>query len=101
MLKESGRLLFIFTAKSLLYTAVFGVIGILLFTLIGGIPGIVVALVIAAIGFGIGTLKMPDTNSFEITRKTGGENLDTILIRLIKFKLRGKRIYVYTKEENK
>ena len=97
----NGRLLFIFTAKSILYTAAFGVVGILLFTLIKGIPGIITAVAIAAIGFGIGTLKMPDTNQFDITRKTGGENLDTILLRLIKFKLRGKRLYVYTKEENK
>lgn len=44
---------------------------------------------------------MPDTNRYDITRKTGGENLDTILLKLIKFKARGKRIYTYTKEENK
>ena len=64
-------------------------------------PGIIITAVLALIGFGIGTLKMPDTNQFEITRKTGGENLDTILLRLIKFKLRGKKLYVYTKEEEK
>lgn len=93
--------MFIFTTKSILYTVAFGIVGILLFTIIKGIPGIITALSFAAIGFGIGTLKMPDTNRFDITRKTGGENLDTVLIRLIKFKLRGKRIYVYTKEENK
>ena len=73
----------------------------ILFTIIRGIPGLVAALILAAIGFGIGTLKMPDTNRYDITRKTGGENLDTILLKLIKFKARGKRIYTYTKEENK
>ena len=91
----------VFTTKSMLYTAGFGILGILLYTLIGGMIGIGVAVLIAAIGFGIGTLKMPDTNKFEITRKTGGENLDSVLLKLIKFKSRGKRIYVYTKEENK
>lgn len=64
-------------------------------------PGLIITAALAIIGFAIGTLKMPDTNQFEITRKTGGENLDTILLRLIKFKLRGKKIYVYTKEEEK
>ena len=97
----NGRILFIFTTKSILYTAIFGVIGILLFFIIGGIPGVISAIVVAAIGYGIGTLKMPDTNQFEITRKTGGENIDAVLLRLIKFKTRGKRLYVYTKEEKK
>ena len=97
----NGRILFIFTTKSLLYTAAFGFVGIIAFSIIKGIPGIVTALVIAGIGFGLGTLKMPDTNSYNITRKTGGENLDAILLKYIKFKSRGKRIYIYTKEENK
>lgn len=61
----------------------------------------VAAIIVAAIGYGIGTLKMPDTNQFEITRKTGGENLDAVLLRFFKFKTRGKRLYVYTKEEKK
>lgn len=73
----------------------------LLFSLIGGIIGISIALGFALIGFLIGTIKIPDTNRFNITRKAGGENLDAVLIRWLKFKIRGKRIYVYTKEENK
>ena len=85
----------------MLYTAIFGIIGIVLFVVIGGIPGVITALLVAAIGYGIGTLKIPDTNQFEITRKTGGENLDAVLLRFIKFKTRGKKLYVYTKEEKK
>ena len=44
--------------------------------------------------------KVPDTNSFEITRKTGGENIDDIITRYIKFKNNKKKLYVYTKEED-
>ena len=57
--------------------------------------------IFAAIGFGIGTLKIPDTNGVELTRKTGGEKIDDVIMRAIKFKLKKNRIYVYTKEENK
>ena len=43
--------------------------------------------------------KVPETNGFEITKKTGGENIDDVLLRYIKFKKSKKKIYVYTKEE--
>ena len=52
-------------------------------------------LVFGLIGFGIGALKMPNSNNFEILRKTGGEDIDEILKRLIKFKMGGKKIYLY------
>ena len=63
--------------------------------------GIIVALIFAAIGYGIATIKIPETNNFNITRKAGREKLDEVILRLINFKRKGKRIYVYTKEENK
>ncbi len=63
--------------------------------------GLIFILIFAAIGFGIATLKIPDSNNFEITRKTGGEKIDDVILRAIKFKLKGKRIYLYTKEEDK
>lgn len=63
--------------------------------------GIIVALIFAAIGYGIATIKIPETNNFNITRKAGGEKLDEVILKLINFKRKGKRIYVYTKEENK
>ena len=63
--------------------------------------GIIVALIFAAIGYGIATIKIPETNNFNITRKAGGEKLDEVILRLINLKRKGKRIYVYTKEENK
>ena len=63
--------------------------------------GLIITLVFAAIGFAITTLKVPESNNFSVTRKTGGEKLDDVILRAIKFKAKGKRIYVYTKEENK
>ena len=62
--------------------------------------GIVITLIFALIGYAIGMFKIPDTNGFEITRKTGGENIDDVLKRYIKFKKNNKKLYVYTKEEN-
>ena len=41
--------------------------------------------------------KIPDTNGFEITRKAGGENIDEIIMRAIKFKKQGKKLYLYHK----
>lgn len=52
------------------------------------------------IGFAIGTFKMPESNNFEITKKAGGESIDEVILRAIKFKQKKNRIYVYTKEEN-
>lgn len=47
------------------------------------------------IGFAIGTLKVPETNAFEITKKTGGENIDDVIKRAIKFKMNNKKVYIY------
>ena len=66
---------------------------------LGGIRYIFLV-ILALIGFGIGTLKMPNTSAFEITRKTGGENIDDIIMRWLKFKFKNKnKIYVYTERE--
>lgn len=55
----------------------------------------------AAIGFAIATFKVPESTNFEITRKTSGENIDEIILRAIKFKQKGKKIYLYSKGEKK
>ena len=103
--KGEGRILFIFSAKSLIYTCIGGGTGLifyLIFKLLNlTMVGIVITLILALIGYVIGMFKIPDTNGLEITRKTGGENIDDIIKRYIKFKNNKKKIYVYTKEENK
>jgi hypothetical protein len=102
--KGEGRILFIFSTKSLITTALGGTVGLvfyLIFSLINlKIVGMVITLMFALIGYIIGMFKIPDTNGFEITRKTGGENIDDIIKRYIKFKKNKKKLYVYTKEED-
>lgn len=101
--KGEGRILFIFSTKSLITTVVAGAIGLIfyiIFSAIGlSLVGVVITLIFALIGYAIGMMKIPDTGGLEITRKTGGENIDDIIKRYIKFKKNNKKLYVYTKEE--
>ncbi len=101
--KGEGRILFIFTGKSMLYTVIAGAVGLLfyfIFSLLDlTVVGIVLTVIFALIGFIIGTLKMPNIGKFKFTQKTGGENLDDIIKRAIKFKTRGKKIYIYEEEK--
>lgn len=96
----------IFTAKSLIYTCATGVIGLIFYFIFGAILGLTwigigLALICAAIGFVIGTFKIPDNNGTELTRKLGGEDIDKAILRWLKFKRKGNVIYTYlgTEEE--
>ena len=101
--RGEGRILYIFSTKGLIYTVVgagIGLIFYLIFKILGlTIIGILITVIFAAIGFAIGTLKVPETNSLEITKKTGGERIDDVILRWIKFKKKSNRIYVYKIEE--
>ena len=101
--KGEGRILFIFSTKSLVTTCVGGVVGLIFYFIFSIINlktvGIVITLIFALIGYIIGMFKIPDTNGFELTRKAGGENIDDIIKRYIKFKKNNRKLYVYTKEE--
>ena len=52
------------------------------------------------IGFVVGAVKIPTVSGLPITKKIGGESIDQIILRYIKFK-KTRKIYVYTKEEKK
>ena len=97
--KGEGRILFVFSTKALIYTmggAGIGFIFYLIFSIVKlNIVGIILMLLLAVIGFAIGTLKVPETNAFEITKKTGGENIDDVIKRAIKFKMNNKKVYIY------
>ena len=99
--KGEGRILFIFSTKSLITTCIGGAIGLVfyfIFKILGlTIVGFVITLIFALIGFGIATLKVPNSSNFELFRKTGGENIDEIIMRAIKFKKQGKKLYLYHK----
>lgn len=100
--KGEGRLLYIFSTKALIYTAVCGVIGYIIYWILSkimlGVVGIVIGGLLALTGFIVGTLKVPNSQAFKITRIAGGENVDDIILRYIKFKRKKNKIYV-TKEE--
>ena len=98
--KGEGKILMIFSRKSFIGTIIAA--GIALITiypiclLFGAkLIGIVFVLLFGLIGFVITSMKMPNSSNFEILRKTGGEDIDEILLRLIKFKKRGKTVYSY------
>lgn len=103
--KGESKILMIFSTKAFIFTVVGAGIGILLyflFRLIGlSQVGIVFIILLALIGFVIGTFKIPENNNWEITRKTGGENIDQVILRWIKFKQKKKRVYIYKEEEQK
>ena len=63
--------------------------------------GLIIMVVFAAIGYGITMIRIPDNSSVGFLKRISGERLDDVILRIIKFKAKGKRIYVYTKEEDK
>jgi len=101
--KGEGRIFFIFSTKGLITTCIGGAVGLIFFYMFDSLNlrmvGIILTLICAAIGYAIGMLKVPNTNGMEITRKTGGENIDDVILRYIRFKTNKKKYYVYTKEE--
>ena len=101
--KGEGRILFIFSTKALITTGIGGAIGAFIWWILGmlniGTVGLVITLILSLIGFAIGTLKVPNTPIFEVTRKTAGEDINDVILRWLKFKFKSKKkIYVYTNE---
>lgn len=111
--KGEGRFFYIFSTKALLVTAGFAIVGITICYIICillNIAGIktstalvclIGAVILGAIGFAISSFKIPDSNNFELTRKTGGEYIDQIILRYLKFKKRHNKIYTFYTEDNK
>lgn len=102
-LRGENRILLIFTTKSLITTAIFGGIGVILyliFKLIGlGFVGVILLVLLALLGFAFGTVKIPRITGWKFTKNIEGDSLDEIFIRFLKFKS-NKKIYTYTKEDN-
>ncbi len=97
-----AKILYIFSVKSLIYTGVGAFIGFLI-NIVLNMFGITKAfipllLIFGGIGYCIATLKVPDTNAFEITRKTGGEKIDEVIKRWFLFKMKHGKIYIYKDE---
>lgn len=100
--KGETRILYIFTTKSLITTAVGALLGsifLLIFMMCNmKTVGVVVMAVFALIGWMVGAIKIPTIAALPITKKIGGEPLGEIVIRYFKFK-KTRKIYTYTKEE--
>lgn len=56
----------------------------------------VVLFICALIGFVLGQVKLPDSNSMGILKKAGGEYIDQIILKYIKFR-KIRKIYTYDK----
>lgn len=102
--KGEGRFFYIFTTKALIETGVLALLAYGIFYPIGilikfKMIGIIAALIFGVIGFIISSFKIPDSNNFEITRKAGGEYIDQIILRYIKFKRKKNKIYTFFTEE--
>ena len=101
-LKGETRILVIFSVKSLITTAIFGVVGILFFLIFSAMKmravGIIILLLLALMGYGVGTVKIPRINGLKFTKNIEGDSIDEIFIRFIKFRS-SRKIYSYTKEE--
>ena len=102
--KGEGRILMIFSTKALITTTIGGGVGIVFYFIFKALGltliGVIITAIFALIGFSIGTFKIPESDQFEITKKAGGQNIDEVLLRYIKFKNNKKKKYVYTKEED-
>ncbi len=104
--KGESRFLLVFSTKALIETIIFGVIGAVIFFPIGLMinhksVGVIGTVIFGLFGFIIASFKIPESNNFEITRKAGGEYIDQIILRYIKFKRRKNKIYTLYTEEKK
>lgn len=103
-LRGETRIFYIFTVKSLISTVIgiaLGLIFLFIFSLMGlQMVGVIITALFALIGWAIGAVKIPTVSGIQVTKKIGGEPLSEIILRWIKFN-KNKKMYVYTKEEDK
>ena len=103
--KGESRILYIFSTKALMWTGAGAIVGGILYLLFSALNlsmiGIGCVIFFGVIGFCIGTFKMPESKKFKITEKTGGEAIDDVIKRWIKFKKGKNKIYIYLKEDTK
>ena len=97
-LKGENRILYIFTGKSLIYTVIGAAIGLIFYFILASlsmkVAGVIVMCIFAAIGYGIGTIKMPTTGNSKITKNVGGDSIDEIIYHYIMFN-KNKKVYSY------
>ncbi len=63
------------------------------------VVGYVVIGILGLIGFGIGTLKLPDISILKSARLAAGDEIDDVIKRAIKFKLNKNKYYIYKEND--
>ncbi len=100
--RGESRILYIFTVKSLITTAIGAMIGSVFFFVLKSMNmtpvGLGIMAFFALIGFAVGAFKIPTIVAIPITKKIGGEPIGEIILRYAKFR-KTRKMYVYTKEE--
>lgn len=101
-LKGESRILYIFTAKSLIFAAIGAGIGLIFYFVIGVILGIKVLgyifiALLAVLGYAIATVKIPATGNSKLAKNVGGDSIDDIIKRYVLFK-KSRKVYTYSIE---
>ena len=106
---DENRFLF-FTTRSLIFTGVFGGIGAVIHMLVFNpmalalemtelkIVGIIIAVVLALIGYVLGMFKIPEIKTIAFCKNASGEYLNDIIKRVFLFHRR-RKIYVYERRK--
>ncbi len=101
--KGESRILYIFSVKSLLTTAIGAGVGAIFLWIFSMMAlkkvGIIIMAIFAIIGYIIGAVKIPTIVSIPVTKKIGGEPISEIIIRYVKFK-KTRKIYTYCERKN-
>ena len=97
------RILYIFTVKSLITTAIGAMIGSIFFFIFKAMNmtfvGIIIMAILGLIGFVVGAVKIPTIVAFPVTKRIGGEPIGEIIIRYFKFK-KNRKMYIYNTKED-
>ena len=95
------RILYIFTVKSLISTALGAIIGAVFLFIFKSlnmyIVGIILLVLFALIGFIAGAIKIPTIVAIPVTKKIGGEPIYEIVLRYFKYKKK-RKLYIYSKD---
>lgn len=93
-----GRILIIFSMKGFVGTLIGIGIGTVFYQILSYVGASIVGWVIlgicALLGFIIGQVKLPTSNSFDLLKKAGGDYIYEIIIKYFKFRKK-RKIYTY------
>lgn len=97
-LKGEGRILYIFTGKSLIATFIGAVFGSIFYFIMKAVGhpyiGFGIMIIFAIIGYLVVTIKVPTIGTTRLTKSVGGESLDQIIREYAVFK-KNRKIYSY------